>query len=126
MSPVSSDDPILIVEDTEDHRDLLGIVLRRAGYRVAYALDGRDAFHRLESGLRPSLIVLDLAMPNMDGLEFRARQLADARYRDIPVIIVSAVKDSDTVRRELGLPALQKPFDPDAILSCVERHLPRP
>jgi CheY-like chemotaxis protein len=118
--------PILIVEDNEDHRDLLGIVLRRAGYRVAYALDGQDAIHRLESGLRPAAIVLDLAMPRMDGLEFRARQLADPRFRDIPMIVVSAIRGSPRLRGELGLRWLEKPVEVDAILTAVAACCGRP
>ncbi|HZR80288.1 MAG TPA: response regulator [Candidatus Binatia bacterium] len=111
--------PVLIVEDNEDQRDFIGIVLRRAGYLVAYAMDGRDAFNRLESGLRPCLIVLDLAMPRMDGFEFRTRQLADARFRDIPVVIVSAIRTAREIRDELGVDGLEKPVDPEAIVSLV-------
>ncbi|HZR81279.1 MAG TPA: response regulator [Candidatus Binatia bacterium] len=118
--------PILIVEDTEDHRDFLGVALRAAGYRVAYATDGQDAFNRLESGLRPSLIILDVAMPRMDGFEFRERQLADARFRDIPVIIVTAVKSETEVQRIFGVPGIQKPYLLDAVIDAVRTRVGNP
>jgi chemosensory pili system protein ChpA (sensor histidine kinase/response regulator) len=115
--------PILIVDDVEDQRDLLGISLRRAGFRVAYAEDGEDAWTRLESGLRPSLIILDLAMPRMDGFAFRERQLADARLRGIPVVVVSAVADRRHVGPELGAPTIAKPFELDAVLGAVAQAM---
>jgi len=118
--------PILIVEDVEDHRDILGIALRAAGYRVAYATDGRDAFNRLESGLRPCLIILDLAMPRMDGFEFRQRQVADARFAEIPVIIVSALDDSGRIEQAFGAPGIRKPFLLSDVLDVVRQRIGPP
>jgi two-component system, chemotaxis family, chemotaxis protein CheY len=118
--------PILIVEDVEDHRDILGIALRAAGYRVAYATDGHDAFNRLESGLRPRLIILDLAMPRMNGFEFRQRQIADARFGAIPVIIVTALEDSGHIEQTFGVPGIRKPFLLTDVLDVVRERIGAP
>lgn len=121
-----SDAPILIVEDVEDHRDILGIALRAAGYRVAYAADGHDAFNRLESGLQPRLIILDLAMPRMDGFEFLQRRTADARFGEVPVIVVTALQEPRDIEQALGVPGIRKPFLLNDILDAVRQQIGKP
>jgi CheY-like chemotaxis protein len=119
-------EPVLIVEDTEDSREILGTLLEVEGYRVAYAVDGRDALDQLESGLRPCLILLDFSMPRMNGIEFRRAQVADARWRAIPVILFSAVHDITWLYPALDVPLCRKPIDVDRVLHlvaelCVQR-----
>jgi CheY-like chemotaxis protein len=76
---------ILVVEDHADLRDMLAVLLEGEGFSVQTATNGAEALQCLEHA-RPSLILLDLMMPVMTGDEFRERQLADPRYRDVPVI----------------------------------------
>src|SRR5262249_25644384 len=79
---------ILIVDDDEDIRDLLKILLEADGYRVEVASDGQDAWRQLREGERPALILLDMMMPHMDGEQFLKR-LRSSNLSKLPVIILS-------------------------------------
>ncbi|HEV8547524.1 MAG TPA: response regulator [Polyangiaceae bacterium] len=110
---------ILVVEDDQDLRETLTEVLEGAGYTVARARDGLDALSHLGSALRrPDLILLDLQMPNMNGLEFRTVQMKQADLADIPVAILTAdvrgleeaslLKPAALLRKPVKLPQLLK------------------
>lgn len=111
---------ILVVEDDSDLRDTLREVLEAAGHSVAVAQDGLDALSQLrqETGRRPDLILLDLQMPNMNGIEFREQQLQTAALVDIPVVVltadpqgeakIAALRTSGFLRKPLKLPSLLK------------------
>ena len=109
---------VLVVEDDTDVRDGLVAVLERAGYLVAQAGNGRDAL-MLAKAMRPSVILLDLMMPIMDGWQFRAIQRGDTAIRDVPVIVLSAT----VLKLEELRPAaaLSKPFDLGTLLQAVDR-----
>lgn len=115
--------PILVVDDNEDVRDAVIAALRFAGYRAEGAENGATALARLrEEGLRPCLILLDLMMPVMDGLEFRERQLNSTDLADIPVVVVSAF-GRQTAARALGVADyLAKPIDFEHLLTLVAQH----
>jgi len=86
--------PILVVDDDRDIRDSLVEVLGEHGYPVIGAGNGVEALEILRtSAPPPSLILLDLMMPVMDGREFRERQLENPALADIPVIVISAYND---------------------------------
>jgi CheY-like chemotaxis protein len=87
---VSSTAEILIVEDDDDLRMVVTDLLADLGYRVASAMNGRDALEYLRSHRPPSLIVLDLMMPVMDGVEFCRRRLRDPKLRSIPIFLFTA------------------------------------
>jgi two-component system response regulator MprA len=114
--------PILVVEDSQATRDAICFLLDGEGYRVARAVDGRDAMEQLTRGLSPSLILLDLAMPRMDGFAFRAWQVGDRRFAAIPVVACSGALDVDRAEDALGVPALRKPHDVDRLLDLVATH----
>jgi CheY-like chemotaxis protein len=80
---------ILVVDDDRDVREALVEVLSEAGYSVSAASDGSEALAVLANTPRPDVILLDLMMPNMNGFEFRERQLHSA-HADIPVVILTA------------------------------------
>jgi CheY-like chemotaxis protein len=82
---------ILLVDDDENATEALGELLNRKGYGVATALDGQQALDYLRANL-PSLIVLDLSMPRMDGWQFLTHRARDERLSSIPVVIVSATE----------------------------------
>lgn len=119
MTPAA---PILVVDDSESARDAMCFLLDIEGYRVARAVDGRDALEQLTQGLSPSLILLDLAMPRMDGFAFRAWQLGDERFAAIPVVAYSGAVDVERAERALGVPALRKPVDIERLLQFVATH----
>jgi CheY-like chemotaxis protein len=87
---VSSAAQILIVEDDDDLRMVVTDLLADLGYQVASAMNGREALDYLRSHRPPSLIVLDLMMPVMDGVEFCRRRLRDPALRSIPIFLFTA------------------------------------
>ena len=111
--------PILLVEDDPEVRDGLRSVLESAGYSVVCAGEGREALDRVRSG-PPSLILLDLMMPVMDGFEFRVQQMQDPGIASIPVIVFSAGGDLQEKVAPLRVAAcLRKPVDVDALLGLI-------
>ena len=114
---------ILVVEDEGDVRDGLAAVLRFEGYPVITAGDGRQALVLLQTGLRPCLILLDLMMPVMDGIEFRQKQREHPALRDIPVLVLSGVVHLFNDARGMNVAGmLKKPVDIDAMLGLVAAH----
>jgi CheY-like chemotaxis protein len=115
--------PVLVVEDNEDVREAMLAVISSAGFSVRGARNGTDALEVLRDGSeRPSLIVLDLMMPGMSGLEFRQHQLADAALSPIPLVVVTAygrTADSASLR---GADILGKPIDVDRMLTAVQKR----
>lgn len=109
--------PVLVVDDEREIRDAIAEVLRDEGYDVVSAADGREALARLRE-IRPSLVLLDLMMPGMNGWEFRAEQMGDPDVSSIPVIIVSALGDDATLKAQS---AIEKPFDLARLLAEVKR-----
>jgi two-component system cell cycle response regulator len=105
---------ILVVDDDPINRMLLSRDLEREGHRVATADDGRPALALLQS--QPfDVVLLDVLMPELDGYETLAQIEADERLRHVPVIMVSALEDIDSVVRCIEMGAadyLPKPFDP--------------
>lgn len=115
--------PILIVDDDGDVRELVGELLEEEGYAVADAPNGQVALELMRSGFRPALILLDLMMPELDGWGFRDEQMRDPELRQVPVIIASASGFSrESIAAELA-PAevLPKPYHADNLLAAVRR-----
>jgi CheY-like chemotaxis protein len=83
---------ILIVEDNADTREVLERILHIRGYDVVTARDGLDALTYLRAGGLPAAIILDIAMPVMDGIELSQHIRADPRWADIPIIVYTAMK----------------------------------
>ena len=97
---------VLVVEDDACIRETLIDVLEDCGYQAIGAANGAEALARLQSGGRPSVILLDLMMPVMDGIEFRKVQLESPAVADIPVVVLSAHRDPDSLADELRPAAL--------------------
>lgn len=118
---------VLLVEDDNDTREVLRLILESDGMDVTAAQDGLDALEQLElihrqNPLTPCAIVLDYMMPRFSGAQFRARQLANPELSDVPVVVVSAVSDLQTRTQSMRAYAvLQKPIDPDQLTSVVRR-----
>ena len=114
---------ILIVEDDEAICRNLQELLELDGYTVDKAFHGREALDRLKaSPVLPSLIILDLMMPVMDGFEFRKEQELDPRFSKIPVVVITAGGNIESKTMKIGARAfLRKPFDIDNVLKTVKR-----
>src|SRR6476646_10609652 len=109
---------ILAVDDTPQNLDLLKRRLGTQGYEVATAADGEEALVRTAE-LEPDLILLDVMMPKLDGIETVRRLKADPLHRHIPVILVTAKSDPRDVVEGLdagGDDYLTKPIDHSALL----------
>jgi CheY-like chemotaxis protein len=114
---------ILLVEDDFVLRSSLATFLHAEGYRVESAANALDALRRLERAPKPSLILLDIMLPYMDGLEFRALQRATPAIADIPVIVITAVGVRPDVAAELDLrQALFKPLERPKLLHAIRGH----
>jgi two-component system, chemotaxis family, chemotaxis protein CheY len=116
---------VLIVEDDEDMRQILLQLLDYHGWPAIAASDGVEALEALQKH-RPSLILLDLAMPRMNGIQFRTaqRELPDKRLANVPVVLVSAVADAPQYKSTLNAAdVLVKPFEADRLLQAVESHV---
>ena len=116
---------VLVVDDIEDNRDLLITYLAYDGFRVDDASDGLEALAKL-ARRRPDLIVMDLAMPGMSGLEAIRVIKSDPRTSDIIIIALTGEPSSDdfTQVRAAGAAAvLQKPCVPKELLASIRTHL---
>jgi CheY-like chemotaxis protein len=113
---------VLVVEDHADLREMLAVLLESEGFQVETARNGAEALTSLERS-KPSVILLDLMMPVMTGDEFRQRQLADPRYRDVPVICMTAAHDGrERADRIHANQYFQKPVDFERLLGAVREH----
>jgi CheY-like chemotaxis protein len=115
---------VLVIDDDEDMRFILTQLLEYHGWNTVTAGDGREGLEALRKH-RPSLILLDLAMPRMNGVQFRAAQraLPDRRLASTPCVVVSAVHDAPEYKASLNaVDVLVKPFDADRLLKAVESH----
>ncbi len=104
---------LLVVDDTEVNRDLLARRLRALGHEVTMAVNGREALETL-AAREIDLVLLDIMMPEMDGFQVLERMRQDAALRTIPVIMISAVDEIESVARAIELGAadyLPKPFN---------------
>lgn len=112
----------MVVEDDEPVRETLADILAYEGYSVLVVSDGREALAQLHSGARPSLILLDLMMPRMNGWEFRVEQLRSPELADIPVAILSGAFDVRVQAALLGVREfLGKPIEVQELLELVQR-----
>ncbi|HAT35603.1 MAG TPA: hypothetical protein DCS82_07800 [Rhodospirillaceae bacterium] len=116
---------VLVVDDVEDNREILSERLLRQGHTVTVAETGVKALELLRGG-GFELVLLDVLMPGMDGYEVLARIKSDPELRDIPVIMVSALDEMDSVIRCIELGAedyLPKAFDPILLRARVSASL---
>ena len=114
---------VMVVEDDFSIRETLRELLEDEGFAVSWAANGRDALARLEAGDSPRLILLDLMMPVMDGLEFRSAQQRDPRLSQIPVVVISAEHGLEQTASTMAVQGfLAKPFELDALIATVQRY----
>ncbi|AJD44086.1 sensor histidine kinase/response regulator hybrid protein (plasmid) [Rhizobium gallicum bv. gallicum R602sp] len=119
---------ILIVDDTASNRDLLSRRLRRDGHTVVAASSGQEAI-RIFDQQEFDLVLADILMPDMNGIELLGQLKSDRHFREIPVVMISGLKDDDAVARCIEAGAedyLRKPINPvlfkARIAACLERR----
>ncbi len=116
---------ILIVDDEAHIRRLIEFTLKKGGFKMLVATNGREAIN-LATSDSPDLIIMDVLMPEMDGVEALDLLKQDARTSSIPVILLTGIGQSTTRREveEKGTATyLAKPFSPNKLLREVERMI---
>jgi len=123
---------VLVVDDDAETREMLRVALTADGFDVATTSNGREALHHLRSHAETCVVMLDLLLPVMDGVRFRAAQLNDRSLAWIPVVVMSGAVDGDRQARELSpRRVLRKPLDLDDVratlrdIGCCRLQAPR-
>src|SRR2546429_2386730 len=127
QSPSTPASSLLVVDDNSMNRIMLSRYLTKLGYQATLVENGRQALEKLQ-GQPFDLVLLDVQMPEMDGYQVLEQLKADPRLRDLPVIMISAVEELESVVRCIELGAqdyLPKPFNPvllrARLTACLER-----
>ncbi len=124
MTPEPPQSTLLIVEDDEDSRETLAEILRMEAFRVRAAGNGQEALDDLRREPPPDLILLDLMMPVMDGLQFQYALRLEAELSHIPILVISG--DSNLAQEAERIHAsgyLLKPIQIDRLLALVRKIL---
>jgi two-component system chemotaxis response regulator CheY len=116
---------IMTVDDSASVRQMVSFTLKRAGYEVVEAVDGKDGLTKL-AGAKINMIITDLNMPNMDGIEMIRNVRAMAQYKFIPIILLTT--ESQDGKKKEGKKAgatgwIIKPFKPEQLLAVVKKVL---
>jgi signal transduction histidine kinase/CheY-like chemotaxis protein len=123
-APIAQDD-ILVVDDTPANLQLLSHLLTQHGYKVRAVLSGAQALTAARAAL-PDLIMLDIRMPEMDGYQVCERLKADERTRDVPILFISALSESEDKVKGFqvgGVDYITKPFQSAEVVARLETHL---
>jgi len=120
---------VLIIDDMENNRKLLGSLVRKnRGYKVIMASNGIDILEMLDDKefLLPDLILLDILMPDMNGFQLAEKLKARSDTRDIPIIFVTALADTENIVNAFnmgGVDYITKPYKKEELLARLDTHL---
>ena len=117
---------ILLADDSATIRQMAGFCLRHADYQVIEAVDGKDALEKLKTQ-KVNLLLTDLYMPHMDGIELAKQVRAMPQYRYLPILVLTT--EALTVRKNEGQAAgvsgwFVKPFEPSQLIKVIKRLIP--
>ena len=116
---------VVVADDEEDILDLVTTIIERSGHEVLPVRDGAAALAAIRER-RPDLVILDIAMPEVDGLEVLRRLRSDAQTSELPVLLLSARAQEDDVRLAFATGAnayVKKPFSPGELSRRVDNLL---
>ena len=116
---------VLIVEDDPEINELIGAYVELAGYPCRRVARGSDALSTAHDS-PPSLVVLDVMLPDLDGFEICRRLRADPRTHSVPIVMLTALDQDDMRRRASQCGATEymtKPFDPDRLLHTIQQRM---
>jgi two-component system chemotaxis response regulator CheY len=116
---------VMTVDDSASARQMTGLVLRNGGFEVIEAVDGEDALAKAQGHVL-HLIITDVNMPKMDGLELTRRLRAMEEYKFVPIVLLTT--ESQPEKKQEGKAAgatgwIVKPFNPDQLLAVVKKVL---
>jgi adenylate cyclase len=118
---------IMVVDDSTSERSLLARLLRNEGHQVVLAGGGEEALQLLHS-TNPELVVLDVAMPDLDGLQVLEILHDDPRWRNVPVIMLTGISDTLSIQRAEQLGAreyvVKAAFSISQMLAIINKHVP--
>jgi CheY-like chemotaxis protein len=124
--PQEPDRTLLIIDDSITERQTLSLITQKAGHQVIQAKDGQEALEQLQQGAKVDLIICDLEMPRMNGLEFIGATQQNPEFAQIPVIVLtSRTRDKyQRIAMELGASDyLTKPYLDQDLLGTIKKHL---
>jgi CheY-like chemotaxis protein len=116
--------PVLVVEDHDDTREMVAMLLSAHGFNVVTAENGQRGLERLMQA-RPCLVLLDLMMPVMTGWEFRRVQMSlpDSDLAAVPVLLLTAVSEPERAAEQLHVAEIiTKPLDFEQLITAVQRY----
>lgn len=125
MSNESNNNLVLVVDDTPINLSIISHSLKKAGFQVAVETDGESAIELVEYN-PPDLILLDVKMPILDGFETCSRLKLNPKTKDIPIIFMTALAESEDKIKGFSLGAVDyitKPFQPEEVIARVKTHL---
>lgn len=116
---------IMTVDDSTSIRQMVGFTLKREGFEVVEAVDGKDAVSQLDS-TTIDMMITDLNMPNMDGIELIKQVRNKPQYKFIPIVMLTTESQED--KKQAGKAAgatgwIVKPFKPDQLLTVIKKVL---
>ncbi len=127
MEPEKAGITVLIVDDNENNLQIAAKVVSKAGFRVLLAQDGESALE-LTREETPDVILLDIMMPDMNGLEVCRRLMKHPEFREVPVIFLSAKDEDSSIEEGLsigGTDYVTKPFSERVLLARLRSHVDR-
>jgi CheY-like chemotaxis protein len=113
--------PVLVVDDDPDIREIVELALVTHGYRVETARDGRDCLQKIRTMERPSIVILDLMMPEIDGWSVCDELANDPELATVPVVILTGDAQIRDERRG-RVPIVKKPIELANLLAVIEKH----
>jgi len=126
LPPQSTQPTILVVDDSRTAREIVSMTLRKGGYEILHAKDGIDALEQLQGKqtkpCRVDLVISDVAMPRMNGLEFLRQCRQDATLKSLPIAMLSncdSTTHSDLALKEGADAYLTKPYDEEVFLTEI-------
>jgi len=121
---------ILVVEDYPGDQKMISMVLEKENYEVITAMDGKEGVGKARQE-KPDLIIMDVMMPEEDGLDACKTLKTDPQYAHIPIVIHTSIQDSPIILREIQKVTespyadayIDKPCDPEVLVKIVKKHL---
>ncbi len=118
---------IMVVDDSATMRQMVSFTLSSAGFQVVEAGDGQEAVGKLNAGAKPNLVITDLNMPKMNGLEFIRAVRSMPSFKFTPVLMLTT--ESDENKKKEGQAAgatgwIVKPFNPEQMLKVISKVMP--
>ena len=115
---------VMVVDDSAPVRQQVGLALKEAGFDVVEAVDGRDGVDKLAADPGIKMVICDVNMPKMNGLELLEKVRADARFATLPVLMLTTEGQPELIAKAKSLGArgwMVKPFKPEQLVAAAKK-----